>query len=107
MAAQLTARKRAVAGVAGRRRSWMARATSSLPVPLSPVISTVERVGADLADQLEDALHGRAVADDLRRRRAARFSSRRSHWFSRDSSRWASSRRILPSTSSSRIGFIR
>ena len=28
---------------------WMARATSSLPVPLSPVISTVESVGATRA----------------------------------------------------------
>ena len=41
----------AVDGDEGRRRgagerAWMARATSSLPVPLSPVMSTVEPVGA-------------------------------------------------------------
>ena len=30
-------------------RSWRARATSSLPVPLSPVMSTVEGVSATLA----------------------------------------------------------
>ena len=33
---------------------WMARATSSLPVPVSPSISTVLLVSAMLPDQLED-----------------------------------------------------
>ena len=36
---------------------WMAWATSSLPVPLSPWISTVARVGADLPDRVEHLLH--------------------------------------------------
>src|SRR5262247_2425013 len=45
MAAQLTLTKaRADRG----DRLWIARATSSLPVPVSPVISTVESVGATL-----------------------------------------------------------
>src|SRR5262245_35092261 len=45
IAAQLTLTN----GRAARRdRRWMARATSSLPVPVSPLISTVESVGATL-----------------------------------------------------------
>src|SRR5262249_56157846 len=43
------ARLRRTRGRAPRRdRRWMARATSSFPVPVSPVISTVESVGATL-----------------------------------------------------------
>src|SRR5262249_11331272 len=43
------ARLRRTRGRAPRRdRRWMARATSSLPVPVSPLISTVESVGATL-----------------------------------------------------------
>ena len=47
--------------------SWMARAISSLPVPVSPVISTVASVGATslhLAQHLPDR---RALADDAAR----------------------------------------
>ena len=40
--------------------SWMARATSSLPVPLSPVTSTVAAVGAHLAI----AVKTRCIAGD-------------------------------------------
>ncbi len=43
----------------------MARAISSLPVPLSPVISTVDRVGATLRTIVEHLLHRRAVADNV------------------------------------------
>ena len=42
----------------------MARATSSLPVPLSPVISAVASDAGELADQLENLLHRLAAADD-------------------------------------------
>ena len=42
----------------------MARATSSLPVPLSPVISAVASRGGELADELENLLHRLAAADD-------------------------------------------
>ena len=44
-------------------RSWSARATSSLPVPLSPRMSTVAWVGATLLDQLADAAHAGALTD--------------------------------------------
>ena len=40
-----------------------ALATNSLPVPLSPVISTVAEVGGDLAEPLDDRVHERRVAD--------------------------------------------
>ena len=46
MAAQLTLTN---ARAARADRLWIARATSSLPVPVSPVISTVESVRATLA----------------------------------------------------------
>ncbi|GIT30800.1 MAG: hypothetical protein Ct9H300mP1_28460 [Planctomycetaceae bacterium] len=41
-----------------------ARATSSLPVPLSPSINTVLLGGAHVLELFEDAVHRRAVADD-------------------------------------------
>ena len=43
----------------------MARATSSLPVPLSPRISTVASVGGDPGDQAADLAHARALADQV------------------------------------------
>ena len=45
-------------------RSWMARATSSLPVPVSPVISTVLLVSATQLGALDHLLHRAAAADD-------------------------------------------
>ena len=42
----------------------MARATSSLPVPLSPRTWTQASLGRDQGDPFEDFLHGRAGADD-------------------------------------------
>ncbi len=42
---------------------WMARATTSLPVPLSPVTRTVVREGATLGDGLGHRLHGGRDAD--------------------------------------------
>ena len=44
--------------------SWMARATSSLPVPLSPRISTFTSSGAAWATSDEHLGHGPAAADD-------------------------------------------
>ena len=46
-------------------RSWMARAISSLPVPVSPWISTVESVGATVSTCFSTCLQRRALADDL------------------------------------------
>ena len=37
---------------------WIARATSSLPVPVSPVIKTVESVGATLAIRERTTFNG-------------------------------------------------
>ena len=58
---------------AARLRSWMARATSSLPVPVSPRMSTVASVGATLpmraktssigGDEPTMPLTGQALAD--------------------------------------------
>ncbi len=45
--------------------AWMALATSSLPVPVSPVIRMVERLERHLADQIEHAHHALALADDV------------------------------------------
>ena len=42
----------------------MARATSSLPEPLSPVIMTGASRVRDAADHFEDLLHRRGFADD-------------------------------------------
>ena len=44
--------------------AWMARATSSLPVPVSPVISTVLLVCATSSARLDHVLHPAAAADD-------------------------------------------
>ena len=62
MAAQLTLTNGA--SLRGLRR-WMARLTSSLPVPLSPVMSTLALVGATLSMSLIEPLHRRARADHL------------------------------------------
>ena len=43
----------------------MARAISSLPVPVSPQMSTVESVGATVSDLMQHALQRRRLADDL------------------------------------------
>ena len=43
----------------------MALAMSSLPVPLSPWMRTVERLGATCAIEVEDAQHDFAFADDV------------------------------------------
>ena len=45
--------------------AWIARATSSLPVPDSPVMRTVALVGAERRIAFFDLLHGRAFADHL------------------------------------------
>ena len=47
-----------------RLSRWMARTNISLPVPLSPVSSTVPSVGATRRARREDPLHGPAFADD-------------------------------------------
>ena len=43
---------------------WIAWATSSLPVPVSPWISTLALVGRDPLEPLDHVAHQRAVADD-------------------------------------------
>ena len=43
----------------------MALAISSLPVPVSPVIRIVERLGATWHHQIEHAQHAVALADDV------------------------------------------
>ena len=48
--------------------AWIASAMSSLPVPLSPVMSTLARGGTHLRDQREDLLHLRVVGDDVMER---------------------------------------
>ena len=55
MAAQFTGTK----GRAARRElAWMARAISSLPVPLSPVIRTVTSVGATRTSRVNSSRIG-------------------------------------------------
>ena len=44
---------------------WMARAISSLPVPVSPVISTVESVGATFTMLRKDSFQGGRGSHDL------------------------------------------
>ena len=46
-------------------RLWMARAISSLPVPVSPWINTVESVGATISTCFSTCFERRALADDL------------------------------------------
>ena len=61
-AAQLTL----ISGLAVRRLwEWIARAISSLPVPVSPLISTVASVGGHPADLVEHRQQRRGSADDL------------------------------------------
>ena len=49
-------------------RSWIARATSSLPVPDSPRTSTLAVVGRNQLDLLEQLAQRRALADDFAKR---------------------------------------
>ena len=46
-------------------RLWIARAISSLPVPVSPWMSTVESVGATISTCWSTCCSARALADDL------------------------------------------
>ena len=48
-----------------RLRLWMARAVSSLPVPVSPSTSTVDSVSATMPIDLNTLLHRRRFTDDL------------------------------------------
>ena len=62
MAAQLTLTK----GPSLRRlKRWTARATNSLPVPVSPKISTVASLGATVVHLIENLFKGGTVADDF------------------------------------------
>ena len=49
----------------GCERRWSSRAMSSLPVPVSPVMSTLMSVVGDLLQLAEHLHHRRADADDL------------------------------------------
>ncbi len=60
MEPQSTGRK---AWLARRLKRWIMRATSSLPVPVSPSMITVASVGADARDGLVNFHHDRRVAD--------------------------------------------
>ena len=51
---------------------WMRRGDQLLAGAALAVISTVARLGADLRDGLEQALHRRVLADDVVRTRCAR-----------------------------------
>ena len=68
-AAQLTATNGASARAEAR---WMPRATSSLPVPVSPSISTVIGVAAALSIRRNTSRIARLAADDLAEAVAAR-----------------------------------
>ena len=66
--------------------SWIARATSSLPVPLSPRDQHVRRAVRDLRDQFEHRCIAAAVADDvLEAVLGLHAQLARRRWFSRDS----------------------
>ena len=62
MAAQFTATK----GLSRRGpEKWMERASSSLPTPVSPWMSTVVSMLGHRAQQLEDLLHGSRAGQDV------------------------------------------
>ena len=77
---------------------WSALATSSLPVPDSPTISTVDRVGRHHPQPLQQLLHGRewptmsleaeALVEPLPEVEFSSDSTRRSRW---SWTRWRSS----------------
>ena len=90
-AAQLTATNGPAARAA--RAAWIARATSSLPVPLSPRISTGARRRRDPLDQRVHLAHRRALADEPRHR-ALRAQPPRSADCSRRSAARRSSARL-------------
>ena len=93
MAPQLTATN---SPAARGLRSWMARATSSLPTPLSPETSTVVRDGATRSMSEKSSRIGALfpIIPPLRVRSASFF---RSETFSRTSARFSSA---LPTTTS-------
>ena len=69
----------------GRRRglpAWIACATSSLPVPLSPRISTVASLRRDLRDVAEEAAHRRRSVPTIRLEPAVGRAAWRSSRFS-------------------------
>ena len=78
MAAQFTLTK---ARAARGECLWMARAMSSLPVPVSPVMSTVESVGATLATRARTACRA-GEAPTISSNMEALSSSSRSTTFS-------------------------
>ncbi len=87
---------------------WIARATSSLPVPLSPVISTATSRARDAPDRLEDLEHRAAAADEAIAAPLARpRTSRRSERTSRSSARVRSAFSTSASTSATWNGFTR
>ena len=101
MAPQFTATK----GMAARgESSWMARATSSLPVPDSPVRSTVVLVGATLRTWRRTSC---SAGDDPTKfsSRKPSASSERSRRFSRERRSRSSALRRTSTTSSGLKGF--
>ena len=82
--------------------AWMARATSSLPVPLSPTMSTVAVVGATCATVLYTPSIAGAVPTICRRRRRARRADRPTPLGARASAAARSPRRPCASARSAR-----
>ena len=83
---------------------WIARATSSLPVPLSPVISTVELVGA-IARTISNIEAIACETPITRSRPKAWPTSRLSRRFSSRRLRLASASRTTMRSSSTSKGF--
>ena len=87
-------------------RSWMARATSSLPVPLSPSTSTDESVGATRSTTRSTSCM-RALLVRMPLKGAAPGAWARSAWLSRRSWPFSAALRTRTSSSSIFVGFVR
>jgi hypothetical protein len=85
--------------------SWIMRAISDLPVPLSPVMSTVARVGAT-ASIVSKTLSSEGSLPTTRLGPDLRPSSARSSAFSARSRQDSSARSTTRSISSSSTGFV-
>jgi len=87
-------------------RSWMARATSSLPVPLSPSTSTAESVGATRSTtRITSCMRGLLVR--MPAKGAAPGACARRAWLSRSSWPFSAALRTTTSSSSILVGFVR
>ena len=87
-------------------RSWIARAASSLPVPVSPVISTVLRVGPTWRSSSNTGCIAGAAPISWPKPLSWAACSRRKR-FSRREREWSSARRTTISSASTSNGFCR